>query len=179
MAKAGDPRRVVLLVAIMLAIGLAALVAAGWRERKATGRLEALAGESARAADLAGEVRRLQVAGRKAVEPSAESLNPAAFFERLAAAIGIAPESVKGIETRRVPQAKDSPYDELATMVRLAGVSQDKVGEFLQRIEKENPQYLVKEVRLVAGEGKGALWDATITVSLLVYRPDTIDTESP
>jgi len=177
MARPADGRRAAALAVVMLAVGLAALAAAGWRERKATGRLQALTRETALAADLAGEVRRLQVAGRKAVEPSAESLNPAAFFERLAAAIGIAPESVKGIETRRVPQAKDSPYDELATMVRLAAVSQDKVGEFLERIEKENPQYLVKDVRLVASEGKGALWDATITVSLLLYRPDTIETE--
>ncbi len=179
MTKAGDGRRTIPLVAVMLAGGLATLAAAGWRERRATERLAALTRETALAADLAAEVRRLQVAGRRAVEPSAESLNPASFFERLATGIGIAPESVKGIETRRVPQARDSAYDELATMVRLAGVPQDKIAALLERIERENPQYLVKDVRMTAGEGAGALWDATITVSLLVYRPETMDTERP
>jgi hypothetical protein len=179
MARSDSRSRALIAALVLLAASAVALAVGGWRHHQATVRFASVVRDTEQAADLAEEVRRLQVTGRKAVEPSAESLKPAAFFQRLSAALGIAPESVKGIETRSVPQAKESPYEELATVVRLSKVPQDKVGAFLERIEAENPQYLVKDVRLVAGEGTGAVWDATITVSLLVYKPESIGTESP
>ena len=155
---------------------LAGLLAAGrgrLAERKATGRLQALTRETALAADLAGRFAgsRSPAAGRTlGREPESGGLLRAARRRHRHR-----PESVKGIETRRVPQAKDSPYDELATMVRLAAVSQDN-GEFLGASRRRTRSTWSRTCGSWRAKAK-APCGTRRSPSLLVYRPDTIDTE--
>jgi len=105
------------------------------------------------------------------VEPSQESRNPAAFFEQLADRHGIPVGCIKAIETRAVSPAKTSLYEELVTEVRLDDVEQVRFGAFVHSIEKENPQYLIKQIRLTASDKGVAAWNASVTVSLLIYEP--------
>jgi len=171
MSKTGNAKTAFCL-ALLVLVGAAASFVFIWQtEREALRRHKIVTAESLQAAKLIAEFRRLQGGERKAVEPSAQSRNPAAFFERLAKRFSVRPESIKGIETRTTAQADDSQYEELATVVRLVGVQQVQFGAFVRSIEKENPQYLIKQLRMTASEKGATLWDAQVTVSLLIYKP--------
>lgn len=159
-------------LSMALCLAAAVFCAWAWRARaEQTARRQTLAGQATTAAGYIGDLRRLKTGARRAVEPTAESRNPATFFEQLADRCGIARDRLRGVETRAIPGAAGSPYEETATVVRLAGVEQAALGQFARSIEKDNPQYLIKEMRLTASDKGPALWDATVTVSLLVYKP--------
>lgn len=173
MKRAG--RTAVLFVAAAtIFVGAACWHLAAWHaDVQAEQSYRTLSREAGNVAVAAAELRRLSAGTRRAVDPSPESRNPAAFFERLAAENTIDAACIKAVVTAALPRSRNSPYEELATEVRLVGVEQAQLGRFLQDIEKENPQYLVKQLRMTASDRGVAAWDANVTVSLLVYRPES------